>query len=194
MLNYVVNQLQSRTATYASETVTHSVTVYDPAVVFAEGGALYESGAQLKAPHFYYGHGKAPEGMEEMARVIQEADSFVVVTAEYNHSVPPGLLSLLDHFGGSKYAFKPCGIVTYSPGPWGGMRAAMALRPILSELGAFSVSALCGFPMAGDLFEQDGRAKDVEHRMLKQLPKMLGQLEWTALAMIKQKELCPPPS
>ena len=193
VLNYVVKQLQQRSKVYKDETISHSLTVFDPADVFAPGGPLADSGAQLRSPHFFYGKGTAPPGMDEMATKIREADCFVIVTAEYNHSVPPGLLSLLDHFGGSNYAFKPCGIVTYSPGPWGGMRAAMALRPVLAELGALSVSALCGFPMAGDLFEEDGSPKDPEARMLNQLPKLLGQMEWIALAMIKQKEICPPP-
>jgi len=43
------------------------------------------------------------------------ADAFVLVSAEYNHSIPPGLSNMLDHFGGSVYAFKPSGLVTYSP-------------------------------------------------------------------------------
>lgn len=193
MLNYVVKQLQQRNTTHGEDQVTHALTVYDPAVVFAPDGALAESGAQLKNPHFFYGKGEAPAPMEEMARTIREADGFVVVTAEYNHSVPPGLLSLLDHFGGSNFAYKPCGIITYSPGPWGGMRAAVALRPILSELGCLSVSALVGFASAADLFEDDGTAKNPEHRMLHQLPKMLNQLEFIALAMANQKSICSPP-
>lgn len=193
VLNYVVKQLEQRSAQYGTESVTHSITVYDPAVVFAEGGALAESGAELRNPHFFYQSGEAPETMEEMARTIREADSYVVVTAEYNHSVPPGLLAILGHFGGSNFAFKPCGIVTYSVGPWGGMRAAVSLRPVLAELGCISVSALVGFPSAQDLFNEDGSAKNREDRMLGQLPKMFSQLEWTALAMQKQRALCPPP-
>lgn len=173
--------------------MTHALTVYDPATVFGEGGALFESGGELRNPHFFYGKGEAPAPMEEMARTIKEADAYVIVTAEYNHSVPPGLLSLLGHFGGSNYAYKPCGIVTYSPGPWGGMRAAMSLRPVLAELGCLSVSALCGFASAGDIFEEDGRVKDPANRMLHQLPKMLGQLEWIALASKNMREICPAP-
>ena len=73
-------------------------------------------------------------------------------------------------------------IVTYSPGPWGGMRAAMALQPLLHELGCLPVSKLCGFPTVADIFNEDGTPKDPENRMLKQLPAMLGQLEWAAIA------------
>jgi len=39
---------------------------------------------------------------------------------------------MLGHFGGSNYAYKPSGIITYSSGPWGGARAAIAIRPLLS--------------------------------------------------------------
>ena len=34
---------------------------------------------------------------------IKAADGYVVVTAEYNHSLPPALTSLMGHFGGSNY-------------------------------------------------------------------------------------------
>ena len=71
----------------------------------------------------------------------------------------------------------------------GGMRAAMALRPFLSELGCLPVSALCGFPVAQDLFDESGVAKDASNRMLNQLPTMLNQLEWVAIAFSNQKSL-----
>jgi hypothetical protein len=68
------------------------------------------------------------------------------------------------------------------------MRCAVAARPFLSELGCIPVSALCGFPCATDLFNEDGSPKDPEARMLKQLPKMMSQLEWTAVAMKNMRE------
>ena len=37
--------------------------------------------------------------------------------------------------GSSVFSFKPSAIVSYSQGQWGGCRAAVGLRPILSELG-----------------------------------------------------------
>merc|ERR1712159_650825 len=130
--------------------------------------------------------------MDAMRDVIKAADCFLVVTAEYNHSIPPALSSMLGHFGGSNFGLKPSAIVTYSPSPWGGMRAAMALRPLLSELGCLPVSKLAGFPTASDLFNEDGTPKDPSARMLKQLPAMMGQLEWMAVAMANQRALCAP--
>ena len=73
------------------------------------------------------------------------------------------------------------------------MRAAVALRPIVAELGAVSVSRLCGFPDAGELFDEAGNPKDPAHRMLNQLPSMLAQLEWYAVAMKEARDKVPPP-
>ena len=91
------------------------------------------------------------------------------------------------HFGGSNYAMKPSGIVTYSPSPWGGMRGAMALRPFLSELGCIPVSKTCGIPTVAEILNEEGEPIDHANRMLKQLPGLLAQVEWMAVAMKKQK-------
>lgn len=189
VVKYVKKLIEERTNTIGAETVKHEVTLFDPLEVFADDGPLSASGGELKHPHFFHRTGEAPTGMDKMQQIIKEADCYVIVTPEYNHSIPPALSSLMGHFGGSNYACKPSAIVTYSIGPWGGMRAAVALRPFLSELGCLPVSKLTGFPSAGDLFENDGTVKDPTNRMLGQLPAMLVQLEWMALAMKKQRDL-----
>ena len=55
------------------------------------------------------------------------------------------------------------------------------------ELGCLPVSKLCGLPAVSDLLELDGTPKDADHRMLKQLPELLTQLEWMAVAMKNQR-------
>jgi hypothetical protein len=42
--------------------------------------------------------------------------------------------------------------------------------------------------VVGDLLESDGTPKDETNRMLKQLPDLLTQLEWMALAMKRQRD------
>jgi chromate reductase, NAD(P)H dehydrogenase (quinone) len=161
--------------------------------VFAADGALATSGCEMKHPHFFFGKGEAPPAMDAMAATIRDADCYLIVTAEYNHTLPPALASMMGHFGGSCYAFKPSGIITYSPGPYGGARVAMALRPFLSELGCLPVSKLACLVSPGDMFEADGTPKDPAHRMLKQLPDLLDQLEWFAVACLNQKAATGPP-
>ncbi len=70
-------------------------------------------------PHFAYAKGSAPEALDVLAGKIERADGYVMVSPEYNHSLSPALLHLLNHFGSSLFAFKPSAIVTYSAGQWG---------------------------------------------------------------------------
>lgn len=62
------------------------------------------------------------------------------------------------------------------------------MRPFLAELGCLPVSKLCGIPTVAELLNPDGTPIEPPHRMLKQLPSMLTQLEYVALAMLKQRE------
>ena len=55
---------------------------------------------------------------------IKDATGFVIVTAEYNCSLPPALTNLLDHFPLPSYRHKPASIASYSMGSLGGTRAA----------------------------------------------------------------------
>jgi NAD(P)H-dependent FMN reductase len=45
-----------------------------------------------------YEKGQAPEVLERLATRIRAADAFIIVSGEYNHSIPPALSNLLDHF------------------------------------------------------------------------------------------------
>ena len=45
-----------------------------------------------------FNKGEAPIEMEKIHKILDEADGFIIVSGEYNHSVPPALKNLLDHF------------------------------------------------------------------------------------------------
>jgi len=70
----------------------------------------------VKPLHHYRDQSEAPDWLREANRKVREADAVVVVSAEYNHSIPPALTNLLDDFPGSTFAYKPSGIVCYSMG------------------------------------------------------------------------------
>ena len=194
VLQYVLKTIAARTAepvgATPKQTVSHEVTVFDPLTVFGEGGALESCTAAVKEPHFFYKQGTAPPAMDAMRDTIKAADAIIVVTAEYNHSVPPGLLAMFDAFGGSNFSGKPSAIVTYSAGPWGGTRASIAVQPVLHELGCLPVSKMVALPTPQEMLKEDGEPIDASHRMLKQLPDMLKQLEWMSIAMKSQRESC----
>ena len=86
--------------------------------------------------HFHYKPEESPpEELERSAQIVRDADCFLVISPEYNHTIPPGLTNIMSFFGASAYKAKPSGIITYSAGMWGGTRAGVALRPFLGELG-----------------------------------------------------------
>lgn len=126
---------------------TASVTLVDPLDV--DPGPVFK-------PHFAYAQGRAPEPLERLAQAIDAADAYVMVSPEYNHSMSPALAGLLNHFGASRFAYKPSAIVTYSAGQWGGVRAAVGMRSFLSELGCLPVSAMVHVPKAQDVFTAEG--------------------------------------
>ena len=102
--------------------------------------------------------GEAPEQLERLANLYRSVDGFLVISAEYNHGIPPALKNLLDHFL-EEYFWRPSGIVCYSAGSFGGVRAAMQLRMTLAELGMPSIPSVLPIPRIGDALDDDGTAQ-----------------------------------
>lgn len=134
--------------------------------------------------------GKAPSVLEKLAELYRRADGFVIVSAEYNQSVPPALKNLLDHFL-EEYFWRPSAIVSYSAGRFGGVRAAVALRPILGELGMPSVPSILAIPSIGQGLSEDGKAN--EAWIDKAAGRFLSEFEWYAEALKAKREAGPVP-
>jgi NAD(P)H-dependent FMN reductase len=123
---------------------------------------------------------EAPETLRYLADVIARADAYIVVSGEYNHTVPPALSNLLDHFL-EEYFWKPSAIVCYSAGSFGGVRAAMTLRAMLAELGMSSIPSVLPVPKVQNAFDDDGTPKDDAYD--KRAADFLEELEWYANAL-----------
>jgi NAD(P)H-dependent FMN reductase len=80
----------------------------------------------------------ANQHTRDWAATIAAFDGFVIVTPEYNHSVPAALKNALD-FIYAEWNNKSAGIVSY--GAASGIRAAEQLRLILAELQVATVRA-----------------------------------------------------
>ncbi|MFP2873334.1 NADPH-dependent FMN reductase [Acetobacter tropicalis] len=81
-----------------------------------------------------------PEPVLAMAEQIRAADGVIVVTPEYNYSVPGVLKNALDWLSRvtpQPFAGKPLAIQTASPGAIGGARAQYHLRQSLVFLNAY---------------------------------------------------------
>ena len=124
--------------------------------------------------------GHAPEVLEKLAGLIKSADAFIIVSGEYNHSIPPALSNLLDHFL-EEYFWRPSAIVCYSAGAFGGVRAAMQLRAMLCELGTPSIPSLFPVPKVQDAFDEEGRPLDSD--LERRAGRFLDELEWYANAL-----------
>ena len=127
-----------------------------------------------------YDEGKAPAAMEAIAETFRNADGFIIVSGEYNHSIPAALKNLLDHFQ-QEYLYKPSGIVTYSAGPFGGVRGIANLRAILAELGTPSIPSAFPVSQVFKTFDDDGNAEDAAYQQ--RVVKFLDEYEWYANAM-----------
>jgi NAD(P)H-dependent FMN reductase len=127
-----------------------------------------------------YSKGSAPAVLENLATLYRAADVFVVVSGEYNHSIPPALSNLLDHFL-EEYFFRPSAIVCYSAGAFGGVRAAMQLRAMLSELGMPSISSL--FPIPRIQMALDAEGRPLESELDRRFGRFAVELEWYAEAL-----------
>ena len=52
-------------------------------------------------PHFAYSKRRAPADLSALAHKIEQADGYIMISPEYNHSISPALANLLNHFGSS---------------------------------------------------------------------------------------------
>jgi NAD(P)H-dependent FMN reductase len=123
---------------------------------------------------------EAPDVLKRMAKLITPADAYIVVSGEYNHSVPPALSNLLDHFL-EEYFWKPSAIVCYSAGAFGGVRAAMTLRCMLAEMGMSSIPSILPIPKVHAAFDEGGAPLDDALR--RRTDKFMTELEWYARAL-----------
>ena len=132
-----------------------------------------------------YPKDEAPENLERLASLYREVDGFLIVSAEYNHGIPPALKNLLDHFL-EEYFFRPSAIASYSAGAFGGVRAAMQLRMTLAELGMPSIPSLFPIPRIGDALDEHGTA--TEPRLAGSMTRFLDEFDWYAGALKRERD------
>jgi hypothetical protein len=94
VLPWVLAELKKRARVLGGETLKHEVSVVDPVEVFGAGGALEFSGAHLQAPLHFLDKTKVPAKADALSKTITAADCYIVVSAEYNHTIPVRLEAL----------------------------------------------------------------------------------------------------
>jgi len=114
------------------------------------------------------------------SKITKEADGFIIVCPEYNHSFPSSLKKMLDSET-KNYIHKPVVICGVSSGNWGGIRAIQSLIPVLRELGMIVTFADLQFPSVGKLFDENG--KIVNEKYYSRIQKMLEEMIWMGKTM-----------
>lgn len=114
------------------------------------------------------------DGTDTVTKQLGEADAFVVVTPEYNHSYPAPLKATIDdHY--AEWQAKPVAFVAYG-GLSGGLRAVEHLRTVFAELHAMTVRDTVSFHGGRQCFDTAGRPVDPESVVAAQ--RMLDRLAW----------------
>ncbi|MFE7270084.1 MULTISPECIES: NADPH-dependent FMN reductase [unclassified Streptomyces] len=130
-----------------------------------------------------FGATPAPETVEAVGKVtprLENADAFVVVTPEYNHSYPASVKTLIDWHNAQWHA-KPIGFVSYG-GLSGGLRAVEHLRVVFAEVHAITIRDTVSFHSAWSQFDETGLPRDPEG-CTAAAQTLLGQLSWWARAL-----------
>ncbi len=112
--------------------------------------------------------------------LVAQQDAFVIVMPEYNHSYTAPVKNAIDYLS-KEWAYKPVGLLSYG-GISAGLRAATALKPVLSALRMVPVTAAVSIPSVSEKV-QDGvfvpydAAISGANSMLEELQRWSGALQ-----------------
>lgn len=126
---------------------------------------------------------EAPHAVRMFKRAIKDADAILIVTPEYNYSVPGVLKNAIDWasrpYGDNAWDGKPVGMMGASIGMLGTSRAQYHLRQMFVFLNMFPLNQPeVMIPYAENKFDSEGHLTDeVTTQKIRELLKAL--VEWT---------------
>lgn len=124
-----------------------------------------------------------PEEFKPLAERIFNADAFIIATPEYNGSYSPALKNMLDHF--PKQHHKPFGIVTASPGAFGGLRATQQLLQLIPALFGIASPYMLVVPFVDKKFSPEGELIDPSFQ--KSVHNFVSEFLWLAEKVVGEK-------
>lgn len=102
---------------------------------------------------------------------VDELDGYLVITPEYNHTMPGSLKNALDH-AGPQWNNKAAGVISY--GSMGGVRAAEHVRQVFGELAIADVKKHVMFSLFTDF--TDGAFSPAAELKVPELQEQVGQV------------------
>jgi chromate reductase, NAD(P)H dehydrogenase (quinone) len=105
-----------------------------------------------------------PENAFQLQEIIAAHAGLIVVSPEYNHSIPALLKNTLDWVsrtprvkGANPFEGKVAGLMSASPGGLGGLQGLDTVHRVLSTVGALVLPKLVAVPRADTAFDSEGR-------------------------------------
>lgn len=148
--------------------------------------------ADVELPLVMPGHGdelpiEVKVAKDPITKRVADADAYVVITPEYNHSYPAALKNMIDwHL--TEWAAKPVGFVCYG-GISGGLRAVEHLRGVFAELHTVTIRETVSFTHAWSHWDHPSgtwpKEPDPPNAAAK---KLLVQLHWWAQTLADARE------
>jgi NAD(P)H-dependent FMN reductase len=115
-------------------------------------------------------------------RKIAQADAYLIITPEYNHSIPGELKNAIDSvFVSFAFRNKPVAMVGYSGGVGAGIRAIEHLVQVAVEVEAAPLRSTVLLPFVDKAFDADGQPTDPATEISMQI--LLDDLAWWAAAL-----------
>lgn len=136
-----------------------------------------------------------PQNARKLARLFHEHDAVMLVSPEYNASLPPLTKNTIDWISRVKsddigtlvpYRGKVFAVSSASPGVYGGMRCLIHLRAVLSTLGALVIPEQLALSRAGEAFDRLEALKDGQ--MVERMETMCASLVETARLLSPRRE------
>ena len=125
-----------------------------------------------------------PPRLKDYGEKIGRADSFIIVTPEYNNGYPGVLKNSLDYLL-PEYERKPIGIVTVSAGGFGGINCLAQLRLVALGMGALPIPENLAVSHIRDSFKEDGTPNDPAYE--KRAADFLDDLLWFTEAVADRR-------
>jgi len=126
---------------------------FEPVLVDLADFALpvYDEPKHPRLQEYMHDHTKA------WAASVAAGDAYVFVSPEYNYFAPPALVNAIQYLS-REWAYKPAGILSYG-GISGGLRAAQALKPLLTTLKVMPIPEGVPVPLFTQFIDEEDRFK-----------------------------------
>lgn len=108
-----------------------------------------------------------PENAFRLQEIIAAHPGLIIVSPEYNHSIPALLKNTLDWVsrtprvkGDNPFTGKVVGLMAASPGGLGGLQGLETVQRVLTTVGALVLPKWVAVPRADQAFDTEGRLMD----------------------------------